>query len=130
MLVSTLAASVTVTVTVVCLGGWDSGSPAFARFIMSPPQVQVVWAGEAGEAGCVRAEAVCHGVELLLEVGTEMVGDVMHQEVYVPGDVVVRVNGAVDLVVLDFVACLHGQLVYEGHGDRGGLDDCPLDHAD
>ncbi len=87
------------------------------------PQVRVLWSAEAGEGGCVGAQTLRDGVELLLEVGAQVLRDVVDQEVDVPREGVVCVEYAVDVSAADVVAHGHGELVDEGRRDGGGLDD-------
>ena len=71
----------------------------------------------------MRAETLDHCVDLLLEVGAEVLVDVVDEEVDVPREGVVGVECALDAVSLDVVADGHGELVDEGRGHGGGLDE-------
>ena len=75
-------------------------------------------------------EALCHGVNLLLEVREDMVRDVLYQEVDVPGDVVGRVDCGVDDPPLYGVAGRHGHLVYEGYGKGCRFHDGLVEQTD
>lgn len=94
------------------------------------PQVHVLWDAEACKGSCVGAETLRDGVELLLEVGAEMLGDVVDEEVDVPREGVVGVEHAVGMCGVDVVAHGHGEIVDEGRRDGGGLDECGPVEAD
>ena len=87
-------------------------------------------AGELGLGAGVRAEAVRDRVDLFLQVGLEVLGDVVDQEVDVPREVVVHFDDALDGVVCDFVAPAHVHVVDQGRGEPGGLHETASGEAD
>lgn len=95
----------------------------FTRFVVFAPEVDVLGDAEPREGSCARAETLGDGVDLLLEVGAEMLRDVVDEEVDVPREEVVGVDDGVDVCGLDVVADGHGEVVDEGRRDGGRLHD-------
>ena len=101
--------------------------PLPAQFLRRKP---VQGAGERGEGGALGAEARCHGVDLLLQVGAEMLGEVIDQEVDVPREVVGRFKDTGQLALLDLVPPAHGHFLHQRGGYHGGLDEGLAGEAD